>query len=40
MQAITEEDQRHYIRAQTEALAYLVWLKKFANAYLERGELE
>jgi CRISPR-associated protein Cmr5 len=37
MQAIIEKDQRHYLRAQTEALAYLVWLKKFANAYLERG---
>jgi len=40
MHDITEKDQRHYLRAQTEALAYLVWLKKFANAYLERGELE
>lgn len=40
MQAITSHDERTYLRAQTEALAYLVWLKKFANAYLERGNPE
>jgi len=38
MIAITSKDQGTYLRAQTEALAYLVWLKKFAIAYLERGE--
>lgn len=37
MQAICQSDQRKYLHAQTEALAYLVWLKKFARAYLERG---
>lgn len=37
MQAICEKDQKAFLRAQTEALAYLVWLKKFACAYLERG---
>jgi CRISPR-associated protein Cmr5 len=40
MQAITEREQCRYLHAQTEALAFLVWLKKFANAYLERGSRE
>jgi CRISPR-associated protein Cmr5 len=40
MDAIIGSDQATYFRAQTEALAYLVWLKKFANAYLERGKPE
>jgi CRISPR-associated protein Cmr5 len=40
MQAITGQDEETYLRAQSEALAYLVWLKKFANAYLERGQPE
>ena len=37
MQAITAKHERTYLHAQAEALAYLVWLKKFACAYLERG---
>ena len=37
MQAIISEDQEAYFHAQTDALAYLVWLKKLACAYLERG---
>lgn len=37
MQAICHSDQREYLHAQAEALAWLVWLKKFARAYLERG---
>lgn len=37
MQAIIDGDQKAYLHAQTEALAHLVWLKKFACAYLERG---
>jgi CRISPR-associated protein Cmr5 len=37
MQAICQSDQRKYLHAQQEALAWLVWLKKFARAYLERG---
>jgi CRISPR-associated protein Cmr5 len=37
MDAITQGDQRSYLRAQGESLSYLVWLKKFANAYLKRG---
>lgn len=34
VEAIVSHGQRHYIRAQVEALAYLNWLKKFAQAYL------
>lgn len=33
--AITEYDQDIYIRAQAEAMAYLEWLRKFADAFLE-----
>lgn len=35
MKAITSNGQDEYIRAQAEALAYLVWLKKFSQAYLK-----
>ncbi len=38
MQAITGNGQREYVRAQAEALTYLEWLKKFARAYLKRGD--
>jgi len=34
MQCIIEGDQNAYLAAQAEALAYLEWLKKFANALL------
>jgi CRISPR-associated protein Cmr5 len=37
MKSILNGGERDYFRAQTEALAYIVWIKKFANAYLERG---
>ena|SRR5208282_3432075 len=40
MDAITQGDQPSYLRAQAEALSYLVWLKKFANAYLQHGKPE
>lgn len=40
MKALIDNDQQEYLHAQAEALAYLVWLKKFANAYLERGKPE
>ncbi|MEJ5237889.1 type III-B CRISPR module-associated protein Cmr5 [Limisphaera sp. VF-2] len=40
MNAITSGDQRAYVRAQAEAIAYLGWLKKFACAFLERGAEE
>lgn len=32
---LMQNDQRVYIRAQTEAMAYLHWLKMFARAYLK-----
>lgn len=38
IQAIVENDQNLYIRAQAEAMAYLEWLRKFADAFLEDGE--
>ncbi len=34
LQAITHHDQQHYLRAQAESQQYLIWLKKFAAAYL------
>ncbi len=34
LQAITRNDQQHYLRAQAESQQYLSWLKKFATAYL------
>lgn len=38
MKAITGRPQADYLHAQAEALAWLVWLKKFSNAYLKKGE--
>ncbi len=38
MEAITSGSEPDYILAQTEALAYLNWLKKFAVAYLSKPE--
>lgn len=35
--AIVKHGQAEYVHAQAEALAYLVWLKKFAQAFLPRG---
>ena len=35
--AIVKHGQAEYVHAQSEALAYLVWLKKFAQAFLPRG---
>jgi len=34
MTAIVQGSQENYVRAQAEALAYLDWLKKFSQAYL------
>jgi CRISPR-associated protein Cmr5 len=34
--AIVKNDQQSYVRAQAEALAYLDWLKKFAQAFLKQ----
>ena len=35
--AIVKHGQAEYVHAQAESLAYLVWLKKFAQAFLPRG---
>lgn len=37
MAAITGNDRSVYLRAQAETLAWLVWLKKFAVAYLKKS---
>ena len=37
LDAITSHDERAYLKAQAEAMAYLEWLKKFSNAYLDTG---
>ncbi len=34
MTAIVKSNQKDYVRAQAEVLAYLDWLKKFSQAYL------
>jgi len=38
LSAITAGSESDYLRAQTEALAYLVWLKKLANGLLDAPE--
>ncbi len=38
LQAITEGSEQTYLHAHAEALAYLVWLKKFAVAFLKEPE--
>lgn len=38
IEAITNTDQSTYVHAQSEALAYMVWLKKFAQAFLSDDE--
>lgn len=38
LKAIANGDMFQYMAAQNEALALLEWVKKFANAYLEKGE--
>lgn len=38
MKAIVRSGQEDYVRAQAEALAYLDWLKKFSQAYLNGGK--
>lgn len=35
MESIVKSNQGDYVRAQAEALAYLEWLKKFSQAYLD-----
>ncbi|MCC6558177.1 MAG: type III-B CRISPR module-associated protein Cmr5 [Polyangiaceae bacterium] len=36
LRTIVAHDQEHYLQAQAEALAWLVWLKKFCQASLPR----
>jgi CRISPR-associated protein Cmr5 len=38
VKAVINHGQREYVRAQFESLAYLNWLKKFAQAYLTGEE--
>lgn len=38
LKGITQGDQDDYVRAQTEALAWLNWAKKFSRAYLPKPE--
>ena len=38
VKAVISHGQREYVRAQFESLAYLNWLKKFAQAYLAGEE--
>lgn len=38
IQAIVDGGENDYLRAHAEALAYLVWLKKFAVAFLTKAE--
>jgi len=39
VKAVINHGQREYVRAQFESLAYLNWLKKFAQAYLAGEEI-
>jgi CRISPR-associated protein Cmr5 len=38
MRELCGKDQNDYLAAQTEALLYLEWLKKFANALLDEAD--
>ena len=38
IKAIVEGDEQTYLHAHAEALAYLVWLKKFAVAFLKEPD--
>lgn len=40
LDAITSHGQSEYVHAQSEALAWLEWNKKFAQAFLEGGDRE
>lgn len=35
IEEITKSDQQRYLKAQAESQAYLIWLKKFAAAFLQ-----
>lgn len=38
LEAITQHDESFYLRAQAEALAWLLWHKKFCRAMFPKGE--
>jgi CRISPR-associated protein Cmr5 len=38
LDALTQGNERSYLRAQSEALAFLVWLKKLSRALLPRDD--
>lgn len=38
VEAITRNDERTYVHAQSEALSWLKWAKKFARAYLNKRD--
>ena len=38
LQAITEQDEKHYLHAQAEALSWLVWHKKLCRASFPKGD--
>lgn len=40
LQALMTHDQSLYLRAQAEALSWLLWHKKFCRAEFPRGEVE
>lgn len=40
LEAITQHDESFYLRAQVEALAWLLWHKKFCRAMFPKGEEE
>lgn len=40
LQALMSHDESFYLRAQAEALAWLLWHKKFCRAEFPRGEVE
>ena len=37
LEAITSNGQQDYLKAQAEAQAYLIWLEKFAAAFLQEN---
>lgn len=38
MQSLVDGSRDDYLRAQTEALALFIWLKKFSDAYLDKED--
>lgn len=40
LEAITQHDESFYLRAQAEALAWLLWHKKFCRSMFPKGEVD